>query len=239
MFHSMLFMMSGDEFRMPDPKTSPCIGNGTAYTECTLYGRTMSPFPFTIDCGSYGSSFKIYFFWNPYLLLNKTYSENEKETFYPWIDHIGKVNASILVLNTGPHYREDDEFIESIINLRQVTEMYPNMLTIYRSTTIGHRHFRPNFNSTPLQFYDNDNDELFHYHLFYHQNQLVRSLIDKHNLGFIYMDVYNMTKLRIDSHRDNLHYCLPGPSDAWIMGLINIIRIWDYGHSHNSSAWLQ
>ncbi|CAI5988497.1 unnamed protein product [Closterium sp. NIES-65] len=65
---------------------------------------------------------------------------------------------------------------------------------------------------------------------FKRQNELLRGVVEE--MGAVFMDIEPMTALRPDGHRgriteqktDCLHYCSPGPEDAWSEFLYNIIQ---------------
>lgn len=62
-----------------------------------------------------------------------------------------------------------------------------------------------------IYFYTEGYDVSFNWTEFQHQNELLLELISTHYPNVIWMDIYPMTVLRADSHRDPLHYCIPGP----------------------------
>ena len=136
-----------------------------------------------------------------------------KQFHNPWF------NISVIVFNRGAHYEANDtEFIDDVnLAFSYVNTHFPNTTVLYRATAVGHADIDKLFYSSPLtipQPFNMTNPE-FHYADFQRQNELVQNLIDKRFPNYIYLDVYPMSILRADSHRDPLHYCIPGPTSAW------------------------
>ena len=59
-----------------------------------------------------------------------------------------------------------------------------------------------------------------------HQNELARKIARR--AGVTFMDVWEQTKVRPGGHRrsdDCVHYCLPGPVDAWSQLLLAFLTL--------------
>ena len=107
--------------------------------------------------------------------------------------------------------------------LAAVREAQPDTLLIYRSTPPGHAdcaRFTEPLPSPPSL------DGLpYNWTEFPRQNALVRPLVEA--VGGVWWDVNGMTELRADGHMtpfgDCLHHCSPGPIDAWVTALYNLL----------------
>ncbi|CAI5463524.1 unnamed protein product [Closterium sp. Yama58-4] len=135
--------------------------------------------------------------------------------------------ADAIILNRGPHYREDNDFEPHLrTTLLYLRNRFPDKLLIYRNSAGGHvdcpKHHKPI--ETPQ-----DPSKLpFNWDKFPHQNRLSQPMAEQ--LGMAMMDVERMTALRPDGHTglltklDCLHYCMPGPLDAWVQVLSNMLE---------------
>ena len=129
------------------------------------------------------------------------------------------LNYTVIVLNRGAHYETNDTvFINDVnITFSFLSSNFPRITVLYRATSPGHADVEKLFYAAPLkapQSFNLTNAE-YHYADFERQNLLVRNLIEKHYPNYIYLNIYPMMLLRADSHRDPLHYCIPGPTSAW------------------------
>ena len=53
----------------------------------------------------------------------------------------------------------------------------------------------------------------------------MENLLRTHFPQVLHIDVYAMTLLRADMHADQLHYCLPGPINEWVIFLYNSLKL--------------
>ncbi|GJP66901.1 hypothetical protein CLOP_g23779 [Closterium sp. NIES-67] len=157
----------------------------------------------------------------------------------PWIDIIQPQNgddphshtllggyqpASILILNRGAHYKEDEVFrAELNETLNKARAAVPDLLIIYRSSPPGHKDC--DILTDPLADRQNPGDLPYHWGDFARQNEIARELV--RGVGGVFLDVDYMTALRPDGHSsppaDCLHYCLPGPPDEWTRLLYHML----------------
>lgn len=189
---------------------------------------TCNPSPIeTIKCGGISStsdSFKVSFIRNDYLSLTTTNTDTEHE----WITKLDLYKTTILILNKGAHYKNDDEMISNLkITLSYVQNNYPHIQIFYRSTVPGHLNYQQYFNSFPIKEFiiDKDVQGTYHYSEFLRQNEETKNILRMNFEEVIYFDIYNSTVLRADSHADPLHYCIPGPLDHWVRTFFNVLYL--------------
>ena len=159
----------------------------------------------------------------------------------PWLHLV--TNESIVLLNTGAHYRADGEVLPALAaTFAAVRARAPRAGIIFRNTPGGHAgggddaatrrpaaarqdYFGPDVPAAEQA----EIRDRFHWDLFPRQNALVEALVARETCrgcvagapraaggGIVYLDVDNQTSLRRDRHRDPLHYCIPGPVDNWL-----------------------
>ena len=206
-----------------------------------------------IDCASYGIVKLHYIRHDPLWVTNETshdiydtsgvmkgamrhiYSNRD------WINAVYNESNTVLVLNRGAHYAPDTELLQDIGHLfTYVTSRYPNISIVWRNTPAGHPHctpFDPPFDA-PLTVPPDltldrgnipDNSSIgsthrYHWNLFAHQNQLVKTFLAQHFPSTLYLDAATPTNLRPDHHvsdTDCLHYCPHGVHDFWVLLLLN------------------
>jgi hypothetical protein len=126
-------------------------------------------------------------------------------------------------MNTGAHYQNTSDLIFGINStLNLIYKFKPEISIIYRSTSTGHAFPLEKFQHDPTgqleknatdytawKYYKDSN----YWNKFKEQNDKVQNFIYKNYPQVLYLDVYNSTLLRSDSHlseHDGLHYCLLG-----------------------------
>lgn len=83
--------------------------------------------PFDIDCGSDDPSFKTFFRRSDYL-------DN-----FEWINDIKLFNISLIILNVGAHFKEDNILLSNINNsIHKIYQANENIDIIWRNSNIGH-----------------------------------------------------------------------------------------------------
>ncbi|CAI5470069.1 unnamed protein product [Closterium sp. Yama58-4] len=147
----------------------------------------------------------------------------------PWLDDPGIANSHVLVINRGAHVTTDEHLVTAVRRTLQfVRQNYPEKLVVFRSTAPGHMGCT---NATgPIKQRQDPKTLPFGWGNFKRQNELLRGVVEE--MGAVFMDIEPMTALRPDGHRgriteqktDCLHYCSPGPEDAWSEYLYNIIQ---------------
>lgn len=146
-----------------------------------------------------------------------------------WPAIMQQSNTSLLVVNRGAHYVEDDIVIAELnATLNAMRERYGDSVSIiFRSTSPGHTDYDSKRYSPPLQHASEANLTSYTFAKYENQNRLVRALIHKHHEHVLYLDVYPSTILRADGHttEDGLHYCIPGPIDQWTVFLYNVLNV--------------
>ncbi|KAI7857276.1 hypothetical protein BDC45DRAFT_566272 [Circinella umbellata] len=133
---------------------------------------------------------------------------------------------SVLILNRAPVVEDDETFIQEMVKtMHTIRQASPDMLIIYRSTSIGHPYC--NDASSPLNRPLTD-DELvklpYGWSELQRRNAMAREIVEA--AGGIFVDLAALTDLRPDGHvggQDCLRYCIPGPLDTWAQVLYNVL----------------
>ncbi len=153
-----------------------------------------------------------------------------------WHTQLPKLNPTLLILNRGAHYVEDDILLRELRETFTFLKQFPHVSTIFRGTTIGHSDFSEKRLSEPLssasdadvsERYFNTTKVKVNWNMFQKQNILVKTLIDDSFPEIVFMDVYASTARRADLHtvEDGLHYCIPGPIDNWVRLLHTTLQV--------------
>ena len=201
------------------------------YDRCKAYPCTMRHVfcenTWEIKCGYDYPPFHISFKFTKHLDLRVEKEDMSKDEI-PWTTHIGRVNASLVIINTGAHKHENSSgFLTEGLDLAK--KMYPgNVSYIYRNSVPGHANCSELFSKPPLR----REQDLEHYHPdsyfnwreFRPLNDKIRDILARDYRDVLYLDVYSSGVLRADSHPgwhgardpDCLHYCQPGPIDTWV-----------------------
>jgi hypothetical protein len=159
----------------------------------------------------------------------------------------------LLIINRGIHVEENTTRLIKEIrrSIKYIRRENPSLSIIWRNTVHGHYesiHPETVFFDPPLKSYDvekaflefNSHPELrksfpqsarFHYEIIPKQNQLISKLLTKEFPEVLQLDVLTSSKLRQDSKMDPLHYCIPGPMDAWVDLLLAALKLI---HSHGT-----
>ncbi|GAQ81215.1 hypothetical protein KFL_000740160 [Klebsormidium nitens] len=143
----------------------------------------------------------------------------------PWLHELTP-ETKLVILNQGLHIQKDGDHTKSLTAaIRLIRSRLPHALVIFRSTSIGH--LSCEMYEGPLAL-EQSNDQLpYGWDNVRRQNEIAKKIAA--DLGVVYMDVMRMTALRPDSHlkpfqdQDCLHYCVPGPLDAWVSVLYNLL----------------
>lgn len=155
----------------------------------------------------------------------------------PFAKYIMEKNISILIMNRGAHYEDNEKTIADINEtLAYITALYPSLSIIYRNTPHGHLNDTIDaFFSPPLLNPPKIAEEIrlnyetygsWNYDKFHQQNVAVHAFLYANYPQILNLDFFTSTILRQDSHYDNLHYCMPGPIDTWVRTfLYNALRI--------------
>lgn len=148
-----------------------------------------------------------------------------------WVEYLrynnGTPPVSLLMLNRGAHYVEDGLLIqETRKTLDWLAFHHANVSVIWRDTPRGHTDEERNSTTAPLTTPIPPTDALpYNWGDFHRQNMLIRELLRKFYRGVLYLDVATMTELRVDTHLDGLHYCVPGPQGSWLKLLVNVLLL--------------
>jgi len=157
-----------------------------------------------------------------------------------WLENIKLLNVSMLIINTGAHFRSDEELLRTVNEtLNNVRKLYPYVNIVWRSTPHGFHMFKNYLLAHPLKrediMFDKYDQPLYYpegrsawnYGDFNRQNHLIQRLLNDYFPEVLYFDVFTPTVLRPDSRHDHIHHCVPGPMDTWLEILYNIfILIW-------------
>lgn len=166
----------------------------------------------------------------------------------PFAKYIIEKNISILIINRGAHYEDNEKTIADINEtLAYITALYPSLSIIYRNTPYGHLNnsidafFSPPLLNPPKIAKEIDEKySSWNYDKFRVQNIAVHTFLYANYPQILNLDFFTSTILRQDSHYDNLHYCMPGPIDTWVMSfLYNALRIMSpptQNQEHNSKS---
>ena len=159
-----------------------------------------------------------------------------------WMDYLQE--DTILVINRGAHW-QPDAVVRRELNdtLTYLFAHFSRLTVILWSSVSGHAHPDDHSGARPLtrqEFDAMSSDEVHHlpagkppqwgWPRVYRQNAVARQVLleaaavspHRHTQNAVFMNV-NGTSLRLDGHRDYIHYCLPGPPDDWSRMLYNIL----------------
>lgn len=205
------------------------------YDRCKAYPCTMKHVfcenTWKIKCGSGGGSeyppFHISFKFTKHLDLRVERDDMSVDAI-SWVEHIGRVNASLVIINTGAHKHENSSgFLTEGLDLAR--KLYPgNVSYIYRNSVPGHANCTELFSHRPLREEQDLThyrpDSYFNWREFHPLNEKIKGILARDYPDIAYLDVYTSGALRADSHPgwhgakdpDCLHYCQPGPIDTWV-----------------------
>jgi hypothetical protein len=159
---------------------------------------------------------------NDYLSLSTKNVDIKERT---WIKELKYHNISLLILNKGAHFEENSIFIAKLKEtMDYLQKNHSTMSIVWRNTPHGHLNFAEKFNEPPLSTPPLLSElDQYNYSHFEEQNRLAQEFISNRYPSVLIMDVFTMTALRADSHRDPLHYCIPGPIDSWVLLFYNLL----------------
>lgn len=168
-------------------------------------------------------------------------------------DSISADFPTVLILNTGAHYRNDTDLINGLRQTLPVLEQWQSGCTrrqlkchlFYRTSVPGHPdciNFTEPVNDfqrmeafvTSPRSYDNKTWKYnWKWYDFRRQNQLVLKELDdytrRHHLQYQVLDAYEINLLRPDGHRwhqdDCLHNCYPGKIDVYSRLLLHFLQM--------------
>eukprot|EP00271_Cylindrocystis_brebissonii_P000137 TRINITY_DN10194_c0_g12_i1.p1 TRINITY_DN10194_c0_g12~~TRINITY_DN10194_c0_g12_i1.p1 ORF type:complete len:789 (+),score=38.59 TRINITY_DN10194_c0_g12_i1:972-3338(+) len=152
------------------------------------------------------------------------------EGHVPWALKLNTWNPSIVILNTGAHYRADEILDKNVRDtLYYVRKRLPNALIVWRNTVPGHI----NCTQYPAPLKKRQDPKTlpkdWGWGEFKRQNEMVEVWVKK--IGAVYLNVEPSTALRADGHLgdtgsfvDCLHFCQPGPLDNWVVLLYNALK---------------
>jgi len=143
-----------------------------------------------------------------------------------WVNRIDLFNASLIIMNRGAHYYDTERVLSEMNNtLLYLSRYHSNVSILFRNTPYGHLEFDDTFHSAPLTVPPIPPAN-YSYNLFSRQNIDIYHFLKIYHPHVVYMDVFTSTVLRADSHRDYLHYCMPGPLASWMQTFVyNTLRI--------------
>lgn len=188
-----------------------------------------------IPCSKYAPNtkdFSIIAVRSDRLNLNENISIKGREFIeYSWVKYL-KMDRnkliSLIVLNRGAHY-ENNELLLSAVKraFDYITNSHPNALIVWRNSKAGFMDYMEHFYDTPLTSAPPPLDDPYNYTLILSQNMLMRDFIrDKfQEWNILYWDIYNMTSVRRDTHRDPMHPCQIGVMETWVLMFYNIIKL--------------
>eukprot|EP01034_Spumella_vulgaris_P024362 gene24362-30691_t len=188
-----------------------------------------------VDCGEHLPSFNLTLIRIYYLNITEDYLGK------PWVQYIAPRNISLMIVNMGAHFVPIDQMAVQIDGcFKYMKEHHPKISVMYRDTSVGHVECGKMFTSPPLMVAQ-DRFMLIKHHANYHWdsftdgNMKVQEIIKANYSHIMYVNVYNASVTRVDSHPslngDCLHYCLPGPIDTWWLFIYSfIVKTHELGH---------
>ena len=134
--------------------------------------------------------------------------------------------VTLLIMNRGAHFAPSDVLVSEIKHdLTNIYQRYPNISILWRNTPHGHITHEKTFNDAPLEF-PSPPPNVFNYDKFHEQNEIVSHMLYKYFPQVLQLDFYTSTVLRMDTHVDPVHYCIPGPTTTWVENLFyNTMRL--------------
>ena len=163
-----------------------------------------------------------------------TINTTDQRYEYPWIHLLNntQIKYSLLVLNRGAHYDEDNVLLGQLNEtLNYVKTNFPYIAIVWRNTPQGDHAWKSHFFSKPLtEPLVLAKNTLYFYDLFEAQNIVIRDWLKHHHHQVLYLDVATSHNLRLDAHFDSIHSCIPGPIDEWSKMLYNAMK---YVHTNS------
>ncbi|KAI9492414.1 hypothetical protein BDB00DRAFT_828916 [Zychaea mexicana] len=143
---------------------------------------------------------------------------------------------SVLILNRAPVFEDDETFTQELVKtMRTIRQAAPDMVIIYRSSSIGHPHCNDATGPLSSPLTDEQLTKLpYGWSELRRRNAMAREIVEA--AGGIFVDLAALTDVRPDGHvggQDCLRYCIPGPLDTWAQILYNVLLL----ASSSSSSW--
>eukprot|EP01036_Dinobryon_divergens_P022947 gene22947-31252_t len=199
----------------------PTMNCRTCYHLCEA--KEMHPQYCPKDANSYVNYFNLSIDRNDYLHLNTSR--------HSWVSTLKSHNIRLLLINRGAHFKPTAEVLSDLnTTLSKVFGLFPNISVVWRNTPPGHSEFAEKFFSPPSNLIPNLTGYYalkYKWNRFSEQNEAVESFLTKFFPQVLQLDFYTPTALRVDSHIDFLHYCIPGPLSLWPILLYNALKIID------------
>ena len=161
----------------------------------------------------------------------------------PWYDNfVADTAARTLILNRGAHWVGTPTVLHEMHSLlRSIARDRPDVVVVVRDTPPGH----PGCDTKRVRFgrplrapLTPRSDWPYHWGEFPAQNEALRELLAREHPRVLLLSVTGATALRADSHyggKDCLHYCAPGPVDAWAEQLHRVL--WGARNSKQIREW--
>jgi hypothetical protein len=132
-------------------------------------------------------------------------------------------NFSVITINTGAHFRDDDTFTNDVAAASRFLKAYDSThIIVYRNTVPGHANC--DTLSTPFRTVSDAevwvaSHPTYNWHAFHRQNKLAWEILQSHVQNAVLIDAYGVSITRGDVHIGNgdcLHLCVPsGPVLLW------------------------
>ncbi|KAJ8661988.1 hypothetical protein O0I10_002319 [Lichtheimia ornata] len=132
----------------------------------------------------------------------------------------------IFILNRSPVVEDDTNFARQLTQtLASLRKSKPRALIIYRSSAIGHPHCDDADGPLEQPLDDEQQRQLpYGWSEYDRRNAIARTIVEA--AGGLFIDLGALANLRPDGHiggQDCLRYCIPGPLDAWVTILYNVM----------------
>ena len=186
---------------------------------------------------------KLRFVRSDHLSMGDEMVRNKKANVYasPWYrQFVADTSYRVLVLNRGAHWSPTRTVVAELSALLDaVAAARPDVLVIVRDTPAGHPGC-PNKPRAPLTAPPrNSKSWPYHWGEFASQNEAVAGVV-RARPTVLLLEVARVTAYRSDGHHgsgDCLHYCVPGPVDAWVEALYR--ALWGVGNLDTLRAWAE
>ncbi len=205
-----------------------------ALTKIAVVGDSVSDaFARTLDaalnCAPQGSRVRVVHHRDSRLSMREAYIDTQSNCasyeYYPQL--VSDASVRVVVFNRGAYYEETPKVLASVEALvSSMRRDRPDVVMVYRTTAPGHPECGAHRSDPPLsldqvlQLRANSSAAPHHWDDLSAQNEAVRRMLAMRHPHVLVLDVEPMTEHRRDSHRaDCLHYCTPGPMDAWVEAL--------------------
>lgn len=149
-----------------------------------------------------------------------------------WLPSIRSLNTSILLLNSGAWYMRAKQFLPFLrTTFEYLRANHSDLTIIWRDTPYSHAEHNHLFSSLPLlrprPFVKTQTVALYNWMEINAQGADIRLMITKEFPEIAYMTLLPMTAVRVDSHYDATHYCLPSVLNEWVLAFAEVLTIID------------